>query len=155
MQVLRDRCPLHFAQRTELVPAAQHSGCEQLQDDYYVFKRGFNFTPFSYCFQCGLPQSKGRNGEEPSCHAGYSYRKGETCPFAGFIFKAVFCVWQIPGFRKIMIRDIAPERKLSTVQEFSAWAVEEDADDGKYNNCLEAFLWFCREVENVKPEFFI
>jgi len=54
-----------------------------------------------------------------------------------------------------MIRDIAPGRTLLTVEEFLAWAVEEDADDGKYNNCLEAFLWFCGEVEKLKPEFFI
>lgn len=54
-----------------------------------------------------------------------------------------------------MIRDIAPERSLSTAGEFLAWAVEEEADNSKYNNCVEAFLWFCGEVEKAKPEFFI
>ncbi|KAJ8579411.1 hypothetical protein M405DRAFT_870301 [Rhizopogon salebrosus TDB-379] len=145
--------------RVKLVPAENHTGCEESQnwplDDYYRFKRGFVFAPFSYCFQCCLPQSRNRNGEEPGCHAGFSYRKGETCPFAGFIFKTVFCIWHMQAFRELMIRDIVPERTLSSAEEFSAWALEEDADDGKYNNCLEAFLWFCGEVEKERPDFFV
>lgn len=85
---------------------------------------------------------------------GFSYKKGERCPFASFIFRAVFSIWHTQGFRNLMIRDIAPGETLSTVAEFLAWAVKEDADDGKYNNCLEAFLWFCGEVEKERPGFF-
>ena len=159
MKVLRGRCPLHFARRVELVSAENHSGCEELQDwptnEFYAFKRGFTFTPFSYCFQCCLPQSRNHNGEEPACHAGFSYKKGETCPFAGFIFMTVFCLWHSKGVRQLIISDVASGRMLSTVEDFLAWAVEEDADEGKYNNCLETFLWFCARVEKAKPDFFI
>ncbi|KAG1785568.1 uncharacterized protein HD556DRAFT_1314192 [Suillus plorans] len=39
---------------------------------------------------CLVPAANHRNGEEPACHAGFSYRKGEKCPFAGFIFRRYF-----------------------------------------------------------------
>ncbi|KAG2121482.1 hypothetical protein DEU56DRAFT_927410 [Suillus clintonianus] len=105
--------------------------------------------------QCCLPQSRNHNGEEPACHAGLLYKKGVTCPFSGFIFKTVFCFWSREEFRRHLIQDVSQGAQLSTLTDFIAWAVQEHAEEGKYNNCVEAFLWFCSEVEKAKPDFFM
>lgn len=121
MQVMKNKCLWHFIAKAQLVLESNHS-CSEMQrvsmDQYYVFKRNFSFAPFTYCFHCGLPQSKNHNGEEPACHAGFIFRKGVVCPFAGFIFKAIFCIWNIEGFRRLMCWDLGVERNLSTIDEF-------------------------------------
>lgn len=159
MQVLKDHCPLHFGMTAKRVLDANHISCPYADSvpmqEYYVFKRMFTFAPFTYCFQCCLPQSKNHNGEQPACHAEYVYKKKSPCPFAGFIFKAVFCIWYEQRFRTLLIQDLAVGATLATLDEFIAWAIEEHAEEGKYNNCLEAFLWFCGEIEKAKPDFFI
>ncbi|KAG2340022.1 P-loop containing nucleoside triphosphate hydrolase protein [Suillus weaverae] len=159
MRVLKDHCPFHFGRRGKLVLEADDVNCPDIKavsmDEYYAFKRMFSFAPYSYCFQCCLPQSKNFNGEQPACHAGFVYRKGTTCPFAGFIFKAVYSMWTQEKFRKLMIRDVCEGATLSTLDELIAWAVEERAEEGKYINCLEAFLWFCGNMERANPNFFL
>ncbi|KAG1835871.1 hypothetical protein F4604DRAFT_1944010 [Suillus subluteus] len=159
MQVLKDHCPFHFGRRGQLVLEANDSDCPDVKavsmEEYYAFKNAFSFSRFTYCFQCCLPQSKNFNAEQPACHAGFVYKKGATCPFAGFVFKAVYAMWRQEKFRKLLIRDIGGGATLSTLQELAAWAVKEDAEEGKYNNCLEAFLWFCGNVERANPNFFL
>ncbi|KAG0695516.1 hypothetical protein DFH29DRAFT_879996 [Suillus ampliporus] len=158
MQVLKDRCPIHFASKVQLVTESSHSfkACDAApMGDYNTFKRSFTFTPYTYCFQCCLPQSRNHNGEEPACHSSFSFQKGVRCPFDTFIFKAVFCIWQKEEFRHLVTRDLAPDRMFKRLEEFSAWAVLEEAEEGKYNNCVEVFLWFCREIEREKPQFFL
>lgn len=159
MKVLKDHCPFHFGRGAELILVANDSSCVHRNalpmEEYQAFKRMFTFPPFSYCFQCCLPQSKNFNGEQPACHAGFVYKKGSSCPFAGFIFKAVFSMWKQEKFRKLLVRDIGGGATLSTLDELIDWAVQEHAEEGKYNNCLEAFLWFCGEIEKVKPHFFM
>jgi hypothetical protein len=159
MEVLKGHCPFDFGRRAKLVLEANDIDCAEMKampmEEYYAFKRMFTFAPFSYCFQCCLPQSKNFNGEQPACHAGFVYRKGSTCPFAGFIFKAVFSMWKQDKFKELLIRDVAVGETLSTLDQFIAWAVQEHAEQGKYNNCLEAFLWFCGEIEKSKPRFFM
>ncbi|KAG1785486.1 uncharacterized protein HD556DRAFT_1314257 [Suillus plorans] len=103
---------------------------------------------------CLVPAANHRNGEEPACHAGFSYRKGEKCPFAGFIFKAVFCMWHNPGFRQLMINEIGEGASLASYEDFVAWIVKDSTDAGRYNNLVEAFLWFCSGLEKVNPKFF-
>ncbi|KAG2111476.1 hypothetical protein DEU56DRAFT_919981 [Suillus clintonianus] len=159
MEALRDHCPFHFGRRGLRVLEASHAACEEMSEvpmsEYYQFKRAFSFAPFTYCFQCCLPQSRNHNGEEPACHAGLLYKKGVTCPFSGFIFKTVFCFWSREEFRRHLIQDVSQGAQLSTLTDFIAWAVQEHAEEGKYNNCVEAFLWFCSEVEKAKPDFFM
>ncbi|KAG2062440.1 hypothetical protein BDR04DRAFT_1165246 [Suillus decipiens] len=159
MQVLKDHCPYHFGRSAKLVLEASHSNCPDMNavcmNEYYLFKGSFSFAPFTYCFQCCLPQSRNRNGEQPACHAEHVYRKGSQCPFSGFIFKAVYCMWKQEKFRNLLIQDVAGGATLSTLDEFTAWAVQEHEAEGKYNNCLEAFLWFCGELEKARPNAFI
>ncbi|KAG1813024.1 P-loop containing nucleoside triphosphate hydrolase protein [Suillus variegatus] len=130
MKVLKDKCPSHFGNGGCLVPAANHR-CTM---------------------DSVLPMDL--NGEEPACHAGFSYRKGERCPFAGFIFKAVFCMWHNPGFRQLMMSEIGKGASLASYEDFVAWIVKDSTDAGRYNNLVEAFLWFCSGLEKVNPKFF-
>ncbi|KAG1830491.1 hypothetical protein DFJ58DRAFT_736947 [Suillus subalutaceus] len=157
MRVLRDKCPVHFGNVAVLVPEANHrctvEGSVPMHL-YREFKLSFSFERYSYCFQCCLPQSQNGNGEEPACHAGFSYKPGDKCPFAGFIFKAVFSMWHREGFRKLMIQDIGSGELLATYPQFLTWIVQESSDEGKYINLIEVFLWFCSELEKAKPKFF-
>lgn len=159
MPVLKDHCPFHFGRRGQLVLEANDNNCPEVKcvslEEYYAFKKSFSFAPFTYCFQCCLPQSNNFNGEQPACHAGVVYKKKTPCPFAGFVFKAVYSMWKQEKFRKLLVRDITGGATLSTLQELMAWAVEEHAEEGKYNNCLEAFLWFCENMERANPKFFL
>jgi hypothetical protein len=159
MPVLKNHCPIHFGRLAQLVSQDGHNCTEAKavqMDEYMIFKKSFKFDLYTYCFHCCLPQSKGFTGEEPACHAGFSYKKGQTCEFVGFIFKAVFSMWTEDKFRKLLIKQpICRGATLSTLDEFRAWAVQEHDSQGKYVNCLEAFLWFCGEIEKAKPRFFM
>ncbi|KAG1783461.1 P-loop containing nucleoside triphosphate hydrolase protein [Suillus placidus] len=158
MVVLKGHCPFHFGRSARLVLEADDIDCPDAKavsmEEYLVFKRMFDFAPYTYCFQCCLPQSKNFNGEQPACHVGLAYKKGTACPFAGFIFKAVYSMWKEEKFRKLLVRDMGEGAKLSTLDELIAWAVQEHAERGRYNNCVEAFLWFCGNIERAKPQFF-
>lgn len=158
MVVLRGHCPFHFGSSAQLIPEASDANCPAMKavsmEEYYAFKRMFTFAPYTYCFQCCLPQSKNFNNEQPACHVGLVYKKGTPCPFAGFIFKAVYSMWKQQKFRTLLVRDIGEGATLSTLDELIAWAVQEHAEEGRYNNCVEAFLWFCSNVERAKPQFF-
>ncbi|KAG0692522.1 hypothetical protein DFH29DRAFT_882371 [Suillus ampliporus] len=144
--------------RGERVSEEKHRNCEAMRELpmelYRAFKYEFTFEPYTYCFHCCLPQSRNRNGEGPACHGEFKFEAGNQCPFKGFIFKAVFSMWHREGFRELMIRDIGGGGRLSTFEEFLGWVTQEDRDEGKYNNCVEAFLWFCGEIEAAKARFF-
>ncbi|KAH0825802.1 hypothetical protein J3R83DRAFT_8865 [Lanmaoa asiatica] len=154
MPVLKGKCPSHFATMAEIVP--DHP-CDcpfaDFGGEYGMFKRAFVFQPFSYCFSCGMPQDRKRNGEGPLCHAGVPY--GKSCTFGPFIFRAVFCIWQNPQLRDRMRHDLGLTEPLSDLEAFSGWANEEQREDGKYHNCLEVFLWFCGILEKQNPRLFL
>ncbi|KAG2339094.1 hypothetical protein BDR05DRAFT_951399 [Suillus weaverae] len=120
-------------------------------EEYYIFKRMFTFAPYTYCFQCCLQQSKNFNCKQPTCHIGLIYKKGMACLFAGFIFKVVYSIWKEEKFRKLLVHDMGEGVKLSTLDELIAWAIQEHMEQGKYNNCMKAFLWFCGNIERAKP----
>lgn len=157
MRTLKDKCPIHFGNVGKVV-LAEHHRCTLERDIpmnlYGAFKFSFSFDNNTYCSQCGLPQSCNGNGEEPACHAGLMADKRDTCPFAGFIFKAVFSMWHREGFRTLLQAKSAKESSLNTYPQFLNWIVQECTDEGKYSNLLEVFLWFCSEVEKAKPRFF-
>jgi len=159
MPVLKNHCPIHFGRLVQLVSQDGHN-CMEVKavqmDEYMIFKKSFKFNLYTYCFHCCLPQSKGFTGEEPACHAGFSYKKGQMCEFIGFIFKAVFSMWTEDKFRKLLIKQpICRGATLSILDKFHAWVVQEHDSQGKYVNCLEAFLWFCGEIKKAKPHFFM
>ncbi|KAG0692098.1 hypothetical protein DFH29DRAFT_1009413 [Suillus ampliporus] len=114
----------------------------------------FGLRSLHLLFHCGMPQSRNYNGEEPACHSEFQWKKGRQMPFQWLYLQAVYCVWQVPGFRNLMIEDIGAGGRLSTFEEFLVWVVEENTEEGRYNNCIEAFLWFCGEMEKVKPGMF-
>jgi len=159
MPVLKNHCPIHFGRLVQLVLQDGHN-CMEVKavqmDEYKIFKKSFKFDLYTYCFHCCLPQSKGFMDEEPACHTSFSYKKGQTCEFIGFIFKVVFSMWTEDKFRKLLIQQpICRGATLSTLDKFHAWAVQEHDSQGKYGNCLEAFLWFCGEIKKAKPHFFM
>jgi len=149
MPVLRGKCPAHFVSTRSLVLEDGHNcGLRPAVDhDYIAFKSNFRFAPFTYCYYCCLPQEQRFNGLQTVCHAGYIYTRNTPCPFAGFIFKAVFYLWKTSQLKDIYIED-------GTLQQFCNWASQESPDKATYNNCLEAFLFFCRKVEKDDPKFF-
>lgn len=157
MRVLKEKCPAHFGNSAATVPAANHRCTTESNLPMHLyrdFKLSFTFERYTYCFQCCLPQSRHGNGEEPACHAGFSYRTGEKCPFAGFIFKAVFCMWHNEVFRNLMIKELGEGAPLDIYDNFLKWIVLDSPDPGRYHNLVEVFLWLCSAVEKVKPKFF-
>ncbi|KAG2121470.1 hypothetical protein DEU56DRAFT_918156 [Suillus clintonianus] len=157
MRVLRGKCPAHFGRYGKILADAYHSCDAEAGIPTHLFRAfrpNFSFERFTYCFQCGLPQNRNGNAEEPACHVGFSYKKGEKCRFAGFIFSAVFHTWHTDGFRNLMVKALGAGVSLKSYDEFLIWIVQETPDEGKYNNLLEVFLWFCGEVERVTPKAF-
>ncbi|KAI9459287.1 hypothetical protein HD554DRAFT_2041944 [Boletus coccyginus] len=155
MPVLKGKCAYHFITKAEIV-ADDFPDCPYFTDssgDYNVFKREFVFERFTYCFSCGMPQDRNRNGEAPSCHAGIPYGRG--CTFGSFIFRAVFCIWQNPQLRERMRLGLGLTDSLSSLGAFVDWAKKEQREEGKYHNCLEAFLWFCDMLEKRNPQLFL
>lgn len=155
MPALKGKCAYHFVTKAEIVPD-HFPDCPNFTDsggEYDMFKREFVFERFSYCFSCGMPQDRNRNGEAPLCHAGIPYGRG--CTFGSFIFRAVFCIWQSPQLRDGMRRDLDVTEPLSSCSAFADWAKKEQREHGKYHNCLEVFLWFCDMQEKRNPRLFL
>ncbi|KAH0825757.1 hypothetical protein J3R83DRAFT_5541 [Lanmaoa asiatica] len=156
MPVLKGKCPYHFVLEGKLIdddfPRCPREPVEA--GDYREFKRSFVFERFAYCYSCGLPQDRNRNGEGPMCHIDHNFQRRGSCAFGQFIFRATFCLWQVPMLRAELIRGLHIQHRLDTQEQFTEWAVDELAGQGQYHNCLEAFLWFCRRREREDPKFF-
>ncbi|KAI9461354.1 hypothetical protein HD554DRAFT_2176321 [Boletus coccyginus] len=77
MKVLKGCCLSHLVIMRKIALDHFPAPCNQDEripwSEYNDFKCQFNFQPFIYCYQCGLPQSRDHNREEPSCHASYKY----------------------------------------------------------------------------------
>lgn len=154
MPALRGKCAYHFVCKAEIVPD-HFPDCPCLPDsggEYDSFKHKFVFERFTYCFACGMPQERNRNGEGPTCHVGVPY--GKACTFGSFIFRAVFCIWQNLQLRNRMMQDLGIGEPLFGCGAFADWATKEEREQGKYHNCLEVFLWFCDMLEKRNPCLF-
>ncbi|KAF8425818.1 hypothetical protein L210DRAFT_934942 [Boletus edulis BED1] len=155
MPALKGKCPYHFVLEGKLLND-DFPYCPQepkRAGDYRDFKLSFVFEKYAYCYSCGMPQDRNRNGEGPMCHLSHDFRR--PCPFGQFIFRTTFCLWQVQTLRAELISRLSIQRPLQTQEEFTEWAVDELADQGKYHNCLEAFLWFCRRREQENPRLFM
>lgn len=157
MRRLQHCCPTHFGLTCALTAA--HSQCplsddEVYGDTYQAFRQSFHFEKYTYCFNCALPQSKNRNGEEPSCHSRVVYKKGVPCPFAGFIFRAVWCVWK-SGLAGDLAESVGVRGGWGSADGFISWANEEERHGGKYINLLELFIAFCKGLEASDPTVFL
>lgn len=162
MPKLAGKCPYHFVDAQKLVDE-DYPGCEFFQhthtaeakQQYYDFKRAFNFEKFAYCYSCGIPQEKGRNGEGPRCHKKCAYGSKDGCLFGSFIFRVAFCMWLNRSLRQEMAADLGIPVSIETDHDFTTWAIAEEPQTGKYHNCLEAFLWFCRRTAKRDALFFL
>lgn len=153
MARLRGLCPYHFVLRQEFAPEHfSHCDLEPKVGNYSAYRRSFEFGRFTYCYKCGLPQDRSHNGEAPKCHLNVGYTK--ECPFSHFIYRAVFCLWQDLDLRSRLRQGLGISQMLSSDEEFAKWAREEKRAEGNYTNLLEAFLWFCGELERSIPDLF-
>lgn len=149
MRKLQNRCPTHFGLNWTV--DAMHGTCPLSNDEVYgntfrAFKNSFHFESYTYCFHCALPQSKSRNNEEPSCHSVVVYTKGVPCPFAGFIFRSVWCMWK-SGAAGQLAENLGLSTGWDSAEAFISWAKKEERDKGKYINLLELFIVFCQALE--------
>lgn len=161
MRKLKGCCPYHFvcAPHHDRFHPEHDSKCsykKPVSDPafYNKFRRCFTFEAFSYCFKCGLPQSNSHNEEAPSCHAEVGYSRGDTCPFSGFIFKAVFVLWKIGHAEKLAKNNLGGTKIWTNKEEFIDWVQMEDKQQGKYVNLLEVFIAFCKALEKAQPDAF-
>lgn len=161
MPLLQGKCPYHFVLEGEL-EVDHFPGCEleaelssSSSGDFQAFKGSFLFKKFTYCFTCGMPQDKKMNGEGPRCHAAHNWAERKPCKFGSFIFRATFCIWQSEDLRQEMIKGLGVTEPIAEQEEFTEWAKRDLPSEGKYHNCLEVFLWFCRRKEHVNPKYFL
>ncbi|KAG2045511.1 hypothetical protein BDR06DRAFT_978159 [Suillus hirtellus] len=131
MQVLKGNFPLHFGMSTKLVLNANNTNCPYTNSvpmhEYYVFKKILTFAPFTYASNAVCPSPK---------TTAVSNQRATL----GFIFKA-FYMWCKERFRTLLVQDVSGGATLSTL---------EHAEERKYKNCLEVFLWFCAEIEKSR-----
>ena len=155
MPRLRGICIFHFVHGEALVPD-HFPSCEYMREqsrgNYGDFRRSFNFTRFECCYCCGAPQDQQNNGECPAFHANLVFGK---CGYNHILFRTAFCIWQSLTLRKEMIRDLDITVSISSQEDFSEWAQETRAAEGRYHNCCEAFLWFCARLERRYPMSFM
>lgn len=158
MPRLEGKCIFHFVQKEELVPD-HFPSCQYMEDqslvqgDYNTFRLAFSFpTKFEYCYSCGAPQDYQKNGECPEFHVNLKFGK---CGYNHILFRTAFCIWQSPMLRVEMVRDLKIAVSICSQEDFVKWAREIEAAEGKYHNCAEAFLWFCKRLEKRCPSFFL
>lgn len=153
--VLKDKCLVHLLDRVEIFPDHFPAPCSDLDavgERYQTFRKRFRFKRFMYCFTCGLPQGRSRNGEGPECHEAYQ-PGGAKCPFQYVIFKTAF----IAGHKKDMLASMRGELGVpgNTVEEYMDWVTSEEEVPGRYHNAIEAFLWCCERLERTNPRLFL
>ncbi|KAG1844369.1 hypothetical protein F4604DRAFT_1937570 [Suillus subluteus] len=155
MRRLQNCCPVHFVIDCQVhAKGACSSGSNPLDSMYYNFKGSFTFQRFTYCFKCALPQNYNHNKEEPSCHSQVRYQKGvPQCPFAGFIFEAVYYIWK-SGKAHHLAGTLGRPTGWVNFEEFVSWVNEEEKDQGRYINLLELFIAFCKKLETSDRNFF-
>ncbi|KAG1846986.1 hypothetical protein DFJ58DRAFT_843305 [Suillus subalutaceus] len=161
MRRLKGCCPFHFvsAEGHNRFCPEHDSACHlkgRAWDSalYNRFRRCFVFAKFGYCFKCALPQSNNHNNEAPACHSDVGYAKGDKCPFAGFIFQAVFFMWRAGYAEGLAKRYLGVQSGWGNSDEFIHWVQKEHREQGKYINLVELFLAFCKKLENAEPDIF-
>lgn len=161
MPSLQGKCPYHFVLEGKL-EVDHFPGCQleaelssSFPGDFHAFKKSFVFQKYTYCYTCGMPQDRKMNGEGPRCHAVHNWMQRGPCNFGSFIFRATFCIWQSERLRQEMIKGLGVTEPIAQQEDFTQWAIRELYSEGKYHNCLETFLWFCRRKEHANPKYFL
>lgn len=147
LTIVKGYCPVDFVIAGTLVPRCNKTRIDACACDtsgipwtWFTFKKSFVYEPFAYCFRCGVPQSRGYNGEEPACHSTLRWETGFVCPWDDFIHLAVYCLWFKK--RESIIAHFGLHKEID-FEVFTCWATMEDKEEGKYYNGLEVFLWYC------------
>ena len=104
-------------------------------------KNLFEFKPFTYCWNCGTPQDRRGNNESPDCHRSFKFQKGVICPWADFIYVAIWTLWNHPVHRSTLLRHFGLPSDTDYGR-FAKWLILEDALGGRYYNGLELYLWY-------------
>jgi hypothetical protein len=107
----------------------------------------FKFPKFTYCWNCGSPQDRRGNRESPDCHRTFVFRKGTICPWADFIYVAIWTLWNHSVYRPALLCNFGLPSDTDYDQ-FSQWLIIEDALQGRYYNGLELYLWFHEQWAN-------
>jgi len=148
MMILKETCPACFVCFGQLVKHPAFQGCsEQMtipQTGWVSLKRQFKFIPYTYCFNCGLPQDRGPIKESPDCHRGLTWGKGIFCPWADYVFIVIWSIWHVSERRATFLSHHNLDGDIS-YEDFLLWAMEEDALSGEYYKALEGFVWFCEQ----------
>jgi hypothetical protein len=121
--------------------SCQLNGANFPFSDYKEFKKAFIYEKYTYCYYCGSPQDRNRNGEAPHCHRDAGFSKG-PCLWADFPYAVVFSIWHTKGLQEEMLAAFGLDRDYG---KFVAWCKEEHAQRGEFTKMLEVFLWYCKK----------
>jgi hypothetical protein len=146
MKLLEGCCPYHFVFDGAI---QAHPYCDSCPGTDVVtkaqwasLKKTFTFERYAYCFYCGFPQDRNRNGEAPSCHRTFGYT--QRCPWADFIFITLTLLWEIKEYRIALLLNFGlPEN--TSFNDYLDWINGEDLFAGEYYKGLMAFIWFCEQ----------
>jgi hypothetical protein len=154
--VLKDKCIAHLLCEEQVVPDHFPAPCSDLETaggGYQTYRRRFRFKPLTYCYTCGLPQDRARNGEGPECHKAFLPGGNEKCPFQYVVFKTAFIAGQMTDFLAEMREDLGVPGV--TLEDYLDWVTSEEEAAGQYHNAIEAFLWCCDRLNRRNPALFL
>lgn len=149
LSMLKGSCPVEFARGYILTPRhgrlLLECGVLDVPNTWLRFKKSIKFRPFAYCYRCGMPLGV----FEPSCHKHVVKATGMSCPWDDFMVSVVHTLWHTPKTRlQIMavfeLRKGLREDEPFGDDEFVVWARTEEEQTGRFINCLEVFIWYCR-----------
>jgi hypothetical protein len=147
MQNTRGKCGRCFVTKSELLAHEAFHDCADdgvnISADWYAsVKSLFSFKGYTYCYNCAVPQDRRGNGESPDCHRHWAFKKGSICPWADFIYIAIWSLWNHPFYRAKFLQDFGlPDLNYDG---FAQWVVQDDPLSDRYHNGLEMYLWYCQ-----------
>jgi hypothetical protein len=161
MPMLKHYCAGCWAWDGQLIDRDDHtcpSGCRTSQGDILptetMGKHWRSFwidqvklvANFRYCWHCRMPQDR---QFRPACHAGYDPGRGDerTCPFKDMIPMTLTLIRHNTVLWEKAREEFGLEEGLR-MEEFGHWLHQEEGDS-RWNNTIEMFLWFAREVRGL------
>ncbi|KAF4620294.1 hypothetical protein D9613_001267 [Agrocybe pediades] len=101
----------------------------------------FEAAKYTYCFRCGLPQTR---HYRPPSHP--EVKAKSFCPFEDFVAQILFFIISKPKWWRRCCAQFQALQEDMTPIEFADWAKRESGLDG-FHNGLEVVLWFLEERE--------
>ena len=147
MLIIKGKCPICFVRSGQLHEHSPWVSCERSGDIpnlWLKLKRSFKFEKYAYCYSCALPQDRSWNREAPECHRSFKFGQGIFCPWANFIYIALWTLWHDIDKRAFVITKFSLPPDIS-YDDFEAWIGTEEQMAGEYFKGLEVFLLFCED----------